>query len=130
VTGYPIIVADNDFSVQATGDTLNETYTGTNYNPATAPFLGIGSNADQSDTYPSVLKGLIYSSGNLTFTSQAVVTGPLICEGTMTFNGATVRPINFAPYRDADPPPGFGRSKLLLSNGSIQTEASILTTKD
>lgn len=46
---------------------LDEDDVGVNFNPSSSPFRGTLSNATATDVYPTELRGILYSSGNMRF---------------------------------------------------------------
>ncbi len=80
----------------------------TNYNPPGSPYQGV-TDADNADTYPSLMKGLVYVSGVLTNADGTTIDGVVVTAGlAMTVN----RPLTVT--HDAaiiqNPPPGFQRA--------------------
>ncbi len=78
--------------------------TSVNYNPPGTPYMGVSDN-DMADSYPGVIRGLVYASGNLYVTSQCAL------EGTVVTGGALIAtaPVNIAysAVNPSNPPPGF-----------------------
>jgi hypothetical protein len=77
---------------------------GINFNPVGTPYQGIA-DSDTTDTYPSLIKGLVYVSGNVTTTNHPTIDGGLIVGGTLSTSSdldLTYR----STYFD-NPPPGF-----------------------
>jgi hypothetical protein len=78
-----------------------------NFNPPGTPYNGV-SDTDWTDSYPSKMQGLIYVSGDLTFSQ------PMTIEGVVLSGGATTTiQLNLTVVHDPtiilDPPPGFER---------------------
>ncbi len=83
---------------------LDEASLGVNFNPSHTPYLS-ASDSDLTDTYPGLISGIVYMTGNLEITDQAKV------EGTMVVGGAvqTTSPLTLL-YKSTyftNPPPGF-----------------------
>ncbi len=104
-----------DSSVQ-----LSESALGVNFNPVGSPYQG-NEDADMSDTYPCVIKGLVYVSGELDLRwlwngHHSAVDGVVVC-GSIAANSdflLTYRS-TFLDY----PPPGFAAgNEMEISPGS------------
>jgi hypothetical protein len=104
VNGFPALLVNGSIQIGFTSAPLAETTAG-NLNPPGTPYNGV-SNTTASDSYPSIIQGLVYVSGNVSLTSGASATfkGNLITAGTLSVQGTlnmTYDPSNQTP------PPGF-----------------------
>jgi hypothetical protein len=104
VSNYPTLIVRGDFRISTSG-TLNETGTpNVNFNPLGTPYQGVA-NSTTTDSYSSKIQGLYFVSGSLTLSNNPVVSGGIVCGGTLTINGSLT-----LSYDDTflnNPPPGF-----------------------
>jgi hypothetical protein len=117
-TGYPVLLVEGDFSLQATNRTLNEAenssdYDGlvTSYNPTGVAYdFGSSSvsstNSTATDSYPSEIQGLVAVSGNLSFKNYTMVRGQIIVGGDVTASSGSLEVV-YQPDALFSPPPGF-----------------------
>jgi len=123
VPNYPALMVMGNITFNFTDDPLDEAANNTNYNPDGTPYPYPDGqwNVDIADTYPSVLKGLVYVYGNLEITKYPKVEGVVVADGT--FTSSQSQGLNVT-YRDTylnDPPPGFGTGTAMkLSPGSYK----------
>ncbi|MBL0869972.1 MAG: hypothetical protein IBJ18_05275 [Phycisphaerales bacterium] len=97
--GQPVLLVDKDFTVNLSSSTLSENpllATKYNYNPVGTPYpYPTGTtDADQADTYPSQINGLIFIRGDLTIQGtsrlgQVIVSGRTSISGTLTLTPST-----------------------------------------
>ena len=108
VQNYPVLLTDSTITISLAGAPLSEVTMNFNFNPAGTPYpyLGGVSNADSNDTYPSVIKGLVYSKSDLVFQGNSAVEGLVITEDDITVSGA-VLDIRYKSTWLNSPPPGF-----------------------
>ncbi|MGB7346808.1 MAG: hypothetical protein WBD20_21480 [Pirellulaceae bacterium] len=79
-----ILVADGNIRFLSNDPSLSESIRNTNFNPASTPYRNTQSNANQSDIFPTELRGIIYADNHilcypLTDDSPLKITGALIC---------------------------------------------------
>src|SRR5690606_33523913 len=75
VAGFPsLIVHGEELTINPSDDGLVEAHLRANFNPPSTPYEG-EADLDQLDTYPSQIKGLIYSDDRLYFDNRPVVHG-------------------------------------------------------
>jgi hypothetical protein len=104
--------------------TLNESAEGVNFNPPGTPYEG-SEDSDTTDTYPSLIKGLVYVSGQLNLVADgkdSVVDGVVVC-GSIAANSDFILTYQstFLNY----PPPGFAvGSEMEISPGSWERATS------
>lgn len=101
---YPALMVRGSFNYSVSSD-LSESGSGnTNFNPAGSPYEGVSDN-DATDTYPARIKGLVYTSGTLTVSSDMMVEGAVISGSSINVSRT------LAVAHDADlplnPPRGF-----------------------
>ena len=103
---YPALMVQGSLHMNWDGEQdLSETTNGVSYNPVGTPYLN-SQDADTSDSYPGVIEGLVYMTGNLTVEKRSKRVGTTIVGGTATFTASSTLTYNSAPYNY--PPPGFG----------------------
>lgn len=110
ISNYPCLMVQStlgaNFTLQYDTAVLSESSIGANLNPSTTPYNGV-SNSTMTDSYPSVINGLIYCSGNLvTATKHSVVKGVIVCAGSLSSSSGTVDLTYDSTYAN-NPPPGF-----------------------
>lgn len=106
VGNFPSLLVQGDIRIQTSDVDLSESTIGVNLNPVGTPYRLV-EDSDQSDTYPSVVRGLVYVSGTLTLKSELLHTrfrGVVVCEEVVADHPATLR---FNPDFFNYPPPGF-----------------------
>ena len=102
---FPSLLVAGDLSFDWTGGSpLNEGTLVTNFNPVGTPYDGL-TDADTSDSYPGMMKGLVYCSGKLTVNNPCVLQGTLIVGGMADINANMTIGTYGGPA--TYPPPGF-----------------------
>ena len=86
---------------------LKEGSADVNFNPAGISYKG-QADTDKSDTYASLLKGLVYVSGNLTVKQPANVEGVVVCGGALLKIEEPLS-VTYDPTIIQAPPNGFAR---------------------
>ncbi len=106
VAGYPALMVNGPLRITVTASALSEIALTTNFNPPSTPYNGT-SNLLTTDSYPSQIRGIVYSSNDLTSTGSTslALQGVLLCGGTATPNGTWT--ITSDPNLASAPPPGF-----------------------
>lgn len=116
----PALLTNADILIGLENAALDEATIGANFNPTGTPYGGV-SDADMTDTYPSSIKGLIYSTGNITLETSPTIEGIVMAEGDVTVNGATLTHTYDSVYYEKNPPPGFeGDFSLNVKAGSFK----------
>jgi len=119
---YPVLIVLGNLQLAYDSDTpLSEGAEGHNFNPPGAPYLG-EDDADQSDDYPSEIRGLVHCTGALLTTQTARVRGVILSESTARFEGAPS--IIHDPSIAQNPPEGYTslESELFVEPGSWRRE--------
>ncbi len=112
ITNFPCLLVKGDFSLVfgSLANTLSETSTSTNFNPPGTPYPYFGgtTNTDTSGSYPSMIDGLVYISGNLTGGSSGTYSrvNMLIVGGDYDAQRDNAYPSFRSVYTNS-PPPGF-----------------------
>jgi hypothetical protein len=76
-----------------------------NYNPVGIPYNGETDN-DKSDSRPATLDGLVYVTGTVTVSDDAVIRGALVA-GSVVVSANKKLTVEYRPYAKNYPPPGF-----------------------
>lgn len=79
----PTLLVMGDFNIEFDGDDLKESTAGCNLNPGGAPFLGVA-DSDTLDVYPSMMRGVVYVSGNVILDGATTIDGVLLVGGSLT----------------------------------------------
>ncbi len=105
VANFPTLLISGPMQFAYTSAALNESTAG-NLNPPGTPYNGVA-NTTATDTYPSVIQGLVYVSGNAAFSSvgSATMRGGLVVAGTLNVQGTFN--MTYDPTWYQKPPPGF-----------------------
>jgi len=84
----PALIVDGELVLNfaSASSQLRESAENTNFNPPGVPYSG-ATDSDQSDSYPSEIRGLVHVRGNLTLDSTALVRGAIVCEGQVQCSG-------------------------------------------
>ncbi|UCG33121.1 MAG: hypothetical protein JSU68_00530 [Phycisphaerales bacterium] len=123
VANYPALLVSGSMDLAYTKAALaeNGSY---NYNPPGTPYEGVA-DMDTGDTYPSVIKGLVYASGDILTDKSPIpidyslaqmhptVDGALIVGNTLTLANEANLDVAFRSVYLNDPPPGFSISTYL-----------------
>ena len=120
VRNYPALLFQGS-SLTLDFDTapLDEAKLGTNFNPAGTPFQGV-EDGDQMDTYPAVIKGLVYGFGRV-IAGDLTVDGVIVSGGHFQTDdsGATTTTIKHNSRSFRNPPPGFSAGdKMVPAKGN------------
>jgi hypothetical protein len=116
INGQPTIVTNaTTLDIQSSTSTLTEQNLAKNFNPIGAAYQGVTDN-DQTDAYPSVIYGVVFTEGNVTVRS-GTLEGVLIARGTIQFSAAA------STLRYVRPPaiiPGFtSRTAFMVDEASL-----------
>jgi len=112
VANFPVLLVQGDIEIQTHDSVLDESTQGVNFNPLGTPYQG-AEDADQSDTYPSVVKGLVYVSGKLEFPFDSLDS---YFQGTVVCEEIAVSSDCFFEYDSTflnNPPPGFSSGTVM-----------------
>jgi len=116
VPDYPALLVGGSLELIIGSAELSEADVGVNLNPPTTPFESLF-DADLTDTYPSVIKGLIYVSGDVASDTESLpfeytvpvdvsIDGALVVGRTLnSFTG--VMSLTYRATYLNNPPPGF-----------------------
>lgn len=126
VANYPALLVQGGFFNFAAQDIpLDEAARGVNFNPAGSPYQG-STDSDQTDSYPSLIKGIVYVSGDATVTANhPQIDGVLITGNELKVNSGESLSVNYDPLYLSDPPPGFSQGNgVSVTPGSWQSDAA------
>ncbi len=104
VINYPALLVSGDMRISLNNAPLSETTLAVNFNPPGTPYEGV-QDTNTTQSYPSVLKGLIYVSGDLTTTVNPVFDGAVVVGGAVNVSNAL--DLTYQPTFLNNPPPGF-----------------------
>jgi hypothetical protein len=105
VPNYPSLMIQGDIEFFHDAATvLSEDVAGISYNPPGTPYEG-QEDTDIADTYPTVIKGLVYVSGNVISFDNPAFDGVLVVGNTMTIQ--QLLDVNYQSTYLTNPPPGF-----------------------
>jgi hypothetical protein len=114
VSNYPALLVGGSLRVQMNGSgLLQESVAGVNYNPPGTPYLG-SSDLDINDSYPSVIKGLAYISGDVLMQASPVFEGVVVVGNTLSTMSSPALDLTYQPTFRDNPPPGFGGQPVMI----------------
>ena len=125
IYNYPTLLADSDLNLSIQTEPLNESATGTNFNPIQLATLTRGRgfaifDEDLDDSYPSRITGMIYVEQNLTISNELTVDGVILVNDDLRVESATLNLDHNSVYYE-DPPPGFEASvEMELMPGNVK----------
>ena len=124
VANYPALLVQGDIdNLRSLETPLDEAARGVNFNPAGSPYQG-STDSDQTDSYPSLIKGIVYVSGSLGINDHPHIDGVLITGDELNvFSGESLT-ITYDPLYMSDPPPGFEDPSLSPVPGSWLWDAA------
>lgn len=105
---FPSLLVQGDISLLTSDIDLSEAAIGVNLNPVGTPYRNV-EDSDQSDTYPSVVRGLVYVSGTLSIPADGEHSrfrGVVVCEEILASSAVTFK---YDPVFFNYPPPGFSQ---------------------
>lgn len=119
VANYPCLLVSGNMGVQMNGGgTLDEALLGVNFNPVGTPYQGV-EDGDMLDSYPSVIKGLVYISGDSLMQSSPVFEGVVVVGNTLSTSTGLNLGLTYNGLFLNDAPPGFGnQGTMVVSPGT------------
>ncbi|MDH3583128.1 MAG: hypothetical protein OER86_02820 [Phycisphaerae bacterium] len=107
VPGFPAVVAKKDLTLAMSNAALSESALATNFNPTLSPYDG-DEDTDTADTYPSIIRGLVYSGKHLTFdVGHSRIHGTVVALKNVIAQPSAVIELTYDQEIVYDPPPGF-----------------------
>lgn len=105
VANYPSLLVQGSLTASFSAwEVLNEGQWSVNFNPLHTPYEGQG-DSDKDDIFPTILKGLVYVSGDLSVDVNPVFSGSVVAGGVLSASGQMT--FNYQLTFSANPPPGF-----------------------
>jgi hypothetical protein len=116
IANYPSLRVGGNAQLEFDSSSLSESAMKVSFNPPGTPY-GISEDIDQNDTYPSIMKGLIYASGNVSMKNYVTIDGVLVIGTTLTAENNLTLTYESTFYDN--PPPGFGGApEMVISPGT------------
>ena len=113
VANYPALLVQGSIEFRMTNDVLDENRENVNFNPPGSPYQG-ATDSDQTDTYPSQIKGLVYVSVDAICADRdTTIEGVLVTGRVLNVNGNDSLTVNYDSRYFTDPPPGFSQGSIL-----------------
>jgi hypothetical protein len=102
---FPALLVEGDVTFDWSGGSpLVESTESVNFNPTGTPYESVA-DSDQTDSYPGIIKGLVYATGNISVTDPCVMQGGLYAGGAASVSDLLTIAYGGSPA--AFPPPGF-----------------------
>jgi hypothetical protein len=106
VNNLPALLSNKQLNLYCTSTALDEGLRNANFNPTGTPYNELG-DSDLSDTYPSLISGLVYSAGTIAIANSPTIAGVLVGNNDITATNATLT-LKYNPlYFERNAPPGF-----------------------
>jgi len=116
VANYPVLLVDGPFKIDLDSLDLDENQVDMNFNPPGTPYEGSEDN-DTNDTYPTLIKGLVYVTGKVTLLRDTQIEGVVLGAGGIEMKDQIE--LVHDPVFYESPPPGFiGSWEYLIQSGS------------
>ena len=107
IANYPSLLVRGNAELALSNAPLSESSLGVDFNQ----------DSDKTDTYPSLIKGLLYASGNVTTKNTVTIDGVLVIGGTLTAQNSLT--LTYESTFLDNPPPGFGGApQMVVSPGT------------
>jgi Tfp pilus assembly protein PilX len=119
---YPALLTDAAIPIGLSSAALSEATMNANFNPTGSPYPYVGGlqDTDTTDAYPSLIKGIIYSTQNVQIQGQTSVEGTVVANQNVTVQGTAVN-LKYNSTWLNNPPPGFDlgtTKKMQITAGS------------
>lgn len=120
VPNLPALVTDSEITLAYGQDNLDEPAVNMNFNPPGIPYQG-NADDDRQDAYPSLIRGVIYSSKKITVEDAPSIHGVLVSDKDILVRGSELNVTWDPVYFDTNPPPGFRAGVILeIEPGSFE----------
>ncbi|TWU20970.1 Carbohydrate binding domain protein [Novipirellula galeiformis] len=110
VLNYPALLTNDTLRIGLASAGFNESDVGTNLNPPETPYPMNGGTSNSTfsntDSYPSKIAGLVYSSKDLKFSATSNITGVVIAQEDIKVEATSLN-LSYNSIYVNDPPPGF-----------------------
>ncbi len=117
IPNLPALLVQGPLKIDVGSTDLTESYTIT-LNPPGTPYLGI-EDGDLDDSYPPIIKGLVYVSNDLSTANNVTIDGVMVVGNTL--NGTGVLNLTYRQTYLDTPPPGFYTpAQMHVADGSWQ----------
>ncbi len=105
-TNLPVLLSNKQLNLFFTNTALDETLINANFNPSGTPYNG-SQDSDKSDSYQSLINGLVYAEKNVEIQNSPTITGVLVGDNDINAKNATLT-LKYDPiYYERNAPPGF-----------------------
>jgi hypothetical protein len=108
----PALLIDGKPKFDTTMAPLSEATVGVNFNPASTPYRG-ASNVTTTDSFPSMIKGLVFSTDTMEVREELTIEGLLVCGNQFKVTGILGLVYDNRYYYS--PPPGFRASTTMVA---------------
>jgi hypothetical protein len=106
VTNLPALMTNGEIRLAYDSPDLDEAQINVNFNPAGTPYQGLDDD-ENDDLYPSLIKGVIYSSVKMHLENRPTIYGVLVGHEDIEVTGSELN-VNYDPvYFQRNAPPGF-----------------------
>jgi hypothetical protein len=106
VTNLPVLLSNKQLNLFCTSAALDEGLRNANFNPTGTPYND-SQDSDKSDTYPSVINGVVYTEKKIQISNSPSITGVLVGGDDITATNSTLT-LKYNPlYFNYNAPPGF-----------------------
>ncbi len=106
VTNLPVLLSNKRLNLYCTNTALDEGLVNANLNPTGTKYNDSQDN-DKSDSYPSMINGVVYTTDNILIANSPSITGVLIGDNDITATNATLTLKHNPLYFNYNAPPGF-----------------------
>ena len=116
---YPVLIVSGDMQVKINAtNPLSESALSLNFNPAGSPYQG-AADADTTDVYPCLIKGLVHVTGAIAATSGSPLVNGVMISGSAAATdavdiNASVVQIVYDPSIYASPPMGYTENNRMV----------------
>ncbi len=120
VANYPVLLVSGQMTFDFMNTPLSEVTTGINFNPPGTGYEG-AENTNKIDTFPSVIRGLVYVSGFTRTDNSVTIDGVVVVGDQLLTAYGSAMNLSYDPSYMQNPPPGFaGPVQMIVSPGSWQ----------
>jgi len=105
-TNLPVLLSNKRLNLFFTNTALDEGLRNANFNPTGTPYND-SQDSDKSDSYPSLLNGVIYTEKDVEIQNSPTITGVLVGDNDITATNSTLNLKYDSTYYERNAPPGF-----------------------